>query len=75
MLEHGVPVIVNREDAHFRIPVPEDSDPLLLRCDEQLESRLKDPMRGQATSRRGGTARKFVADLLQAAPTMNGREK
>jgi hypothetical protein len=55
MLEYGVPVIVNREDAHFRVPVPEDSEALFLRCDEQLASRLlENPVRGPALSRREG---------------------
>jgi glycosyltransferase involved in cell wall biosynthesis len=42
MLEHGLPVIVTRDDFQPRVAVtlPPSTDPLLHRCDETLEAKL-----------------------------------
>jgi hypothetical protein len=42
MIEHGLPVIVTREDYRFRFPNPElpSEDPLFHRCDDSLEDKL-----------------------------------
>ncbi len=53
MLEHGLPVIVNRDDAPGVSSLPRDSDPLLIHCDSNLETRLcAGPKRGPRGSRR-----------------------
>ena len=42
MLDHGLPVIVNRDDfkSSYQTDQPPANDPLLHRCDEQLEMKL-----------------------------------
>ena len=40
MLEHGLPVIVTRDDVSLPVPFPGPHDPLLHRCDDALELKL-----------------------------------
>ena len=68
MLEHGLPVIVNRDDAPGAGARDKKLDPLIIRCDEQLESRLRAGLRkGPRTPRRPLMAREFEHSLTRAA--------
>lgn len=67
MLEHGLPVIVNRDDAPGTGHDSATSEPLLIQCDEQLESRLRAGLRkGPRQSRRPLRAREFENSLVSA---------
>lgn len=68
MLEHALPMIVSRDD----IPGPADAEfaahPLVLRLDDQLESRLLQPTpRGPRHSRLPHVAQQFLRDLRLAS--------
>ncbi len=68
MLEHGLPVIVNRDDAPAGAPLMSKPDPLLIPCDADLETRLQaGPERGSRGSRRQQAVRDF-AFALERAP-------
>lgn len=67
MLEHGLSVIVNRDDVRFRTQSDGPDDPLLMQCDERLEARLLARVpRGPRCSRREQIVRNFVMSLQQA---------
>lgn len=66
MLEHGLPVIVNRDDARFRIPCAGPDEPLLMQCDGCLETRLLAGVpKGPRRLRREQIARDFITSLQQ----------
>jgi hypothetical protein len=68
MLEHGLPVIVNRDDAETIGTSLENSDPLLIPCDAELENQLRGGLKkGRRGSRCPQVARSFVSALNQAA--------
>jgi len=68
MLEHGLPVIVNRDDVHYpgviAAPPPH---PLLLRMSDDLAAQLRAARRQPAQPRLTEIAEKFLASL-EAAP-------
>jgi glycosyltransferase involved in cell wall biosynthesis len=67
MLEHGLPVIVNRDDVRFRIQCDGPDDPLLIQCDGNLEARLIAGVpKGPARLRREQIVRDFVRSLDQS---------
>ena len=64
MLEHGLPVIVNRDDAPGLASAVGNSEPLLLRCNDLLEKTLLSPMtKGPRVSRRPAVAQQFTQKL------------
>ena len=64
MLEHGLPVIVNREDAPGIGAPFGNSEPLLLACDTHLETCLQEGLRrGARGSRRAQVTHKFEVSL------------
>lgn len=64
MLEHGLPVIVNRDDAFAPVEGSAPSEPLLLRCDESLVDRLRaGPCYGPRASRTAQVATDFLNSL------------
>ena len=66
MLEHGLPVIVTRDDYRFRFTQtdPPSTDPLLHCCDEALESKLLAGLQKRLPhSRRGEIADRFCTLL------------
>jgi hypothetical protein len=63
MLEHGLPVIVNREDAPGVADVHGKPEPLLIACDEQLETRL---LEGLVKGPHGSRRERLAAEFLQA---------
>ncbi|MGB8167737.1 MAG: hypothetical protein WCF18_09630 [Chthoniobacteraceae bacterium] len=70
MLEHGLPVIVNRDDSASLAMAPDEAEPLLIRCDPHLEVRLQAGVsKGARGSRRPVVARKFLLSLGQASPS------
>ena len=67
MLEHGLPVIVNRDDFKLLVPMKlQESEPLLYKLDSQLVARINGISRGIPQSRLSSTARQFVKDLDDA---------
>jgi len=76
MLEHGLPVIVNRDDVHFPacdgITLYGD-EPLLYRLGDDLEEYLdRGPRREAPAERLGAIAGRFLADLEAAGATAVG---
>jgi hypothetical protein len=70
MLDHGLPVIVSRDDVHFRTALPEDSvvEPLLYKMDERLPEWLAGPsVRRKARERLSEMTDRFLLDLTAAA--------
>ena len=68
MVEHGLPVIVTREDgqSRFSVPAPPSTDPLFHRLDDTLESKFIEGLpHGVPQARRDGIARQFCALLQQ----------
>jgi hypothetical protein len=64
MLEHGLPVIVNRDDAPGMADLVERAEPLLIACDRNLETRLQGGlMKGFRCSRRPQTAHSFLSKV------------
>jgi glycosyltransferase involved in cell wall biosynthesis len=65
MLEHGLPVIVTRDDIHFRGIPDQDllTDDLLLPLDGEFLSRLEKTRRRSPQSRLPATAARFLQDL------------
>jgi hypothetical protein len=68
MLEHGLPVIVNRDDAPSVKGLTRSSEPLLIPCDGDFRPRLRvGGPRGPRGSRRPEVAKSFLSALAQAA--------
>jgi hypothetical protein len=65
MLEHGVPVIVNREDGPAASPNHRDEDNYL-RMDRRFEDRLAHARRGPRRRRLAEVVDQFLADLTSA---------
>jgi hypothetical protein len=67
MMEHGVPVIVNRDDVRYRVSVKQEHDPLLIPYDAGFEQKLlRGPVRRAPESRRPRIAARFIDDLEQS---------
>jgi hypothetical protein len=66
MLEHGVPVIVNREDGPAASPHDRDQNSYI-RMDHRFEDRLAQARRGPRRRRLSEVADQFLADLTWAA--------
>jgi hypothetical protein len=67
MLEHGLPVIVNRNETLWNEGPKPVSDPLLIACDAELEKNLKPRIdKHPCRSRRPQVARMFLSSLAQA---------
>ncbi len=70
MLEHGLPVIVNRCDTPSPAGPSEGADTLLIAGDSQLESRLRAGLgKGPRGSRSPLVARKFLLSLQRGSPS------
>jgi hypothetical protein len=64
MLEHGLPVIVNRDDATGVTTSLGENEPLLIACDTYLEARLQAGLiKGPCGSRASKVAMDFVSAL------------
>ncbi len=64
MLDHGLPVIVSRDDVHYPVDVEPERQPLLHKMDAQLPSWLLDVCRRQPPRERLiDVAERFLADL------------
>ena len=64
MLEHGLPVIVNRDDAPGVTSPPGETEPLLVACNSHLETRLQAGLsKGPRLSRRARIAKDFLLSL------------
>jgi len=66
MAEHGLPVIVTREDrqSRFEVPEPPSADPLFHRCDAALEAKLVAGLpKANPHLRRGDIATQFLSLL------------
>ncbi|HWB61831.1 MAG TPA: hypothetical protein VG733_20280 [Chthoniobacteraceae bacterium] len=66
MLEHGLPVIVNRDDWHFGDVADGAVSPLLIKMDAALPERLGAARRGVPRSRLPEVASQFLAALERA---------
>jgi hypothetical protein len=66
MLEHGLPVVVARDEVHHQGWSPEGYDPLLIKAGPDLANRLERVARRNPRSRRSDIADLFLADLAQA---------
>ena len=63
MLEHGLPVVVNRDDVHYRGWHEEGYSPLLIKMGVDLAQRLEQSKRQTPRSIRAEVARQLVAGL------------
>jgi hypothetical protein len=64
MLEHGLPVMVTRDDVHFRgIPVPALDSELLIPLDEMMLERLASVRRQPPKPRLPEVAKQFLDDI------------
>ncbi len=64
MIEHGLPVIVNRDDIHFPFAIPEyPRSPLLVKMESDLAVRLPGLRRGPHHSALPEIAAQFLADI------------
>jgi hypothetical protein len=64
MVDHGLPVIVSRDDVRFRVPSEPTPEPLLYKMDSRLPQWLiSGPGRQAARSRLPGMADTFLSDL------------
>ena len=67
MLEHGLPVIVNRDDAPGVTTPPGETEPLFIACNPHLEALLQTGLRkGPRLSRRTRIAKDFLFSLRSA---------
>ena len=66
MLDHGVPVIVNRDDARFGFEVPRPVSPLLVKMGPDLAQRLPGLKRSAPEPGLPKIARTFLTDLERA---------
>ena len=72
MLDHGLPVIVPRNDVHFRgIPGPGESSGRLIPVDDRFLPRIQKVRRQDPRPWLPGMAARFLADL--GAPAFGGR--
>jgi hypothetical protein len=68
MLEHGLPVIVNRDDVRFaNCPPAKAEHPLLIVMDDSLPERLSRVQRGSAELRLPSVTRQFLDTLQEEA--------
>jgi hypothetical protein len=67
MLEHGVPVIVSRDDVEYGIVTEAPTNPLLYRLGTDLPDWLRIVRRQPARSRLPEMARCFLSDIDSAA--------
>lgn len=77
MLEHGLPVIVTRDDFQPRLAPagPPSTDPLLHRCDGSLELKLANGLpRRPAHSRLGEIAAQFCQQLQMAVLKISSKQ-
>ena len=65
MLEHGLPLIVNRDDAHYRDWSAEGYSPLLIKLGDDLPTRLAAARRGVPRRILPDVARQFLNDLAR----------
>jgi len=65
MLDAGLPVIVNRDDVHFRDLPPPPFDPLLLPLDEHLAERLRCVTRRPPKLRLPEVAARFLTECTE----------
>jgi hypothetical protein len=63
MLDHGVPVIVSRDDVNYGVDTPEMATPLLYRMDSELPLRLLNARRQSPRNRMPELAERFIADI------------
>jgi hypothetical protein len=70
MIDHGLPVIVTRNEIHFHAVAAEDpiSQPLLIPLDSNFFARLKKARRRTPETRLPQVASKFLADIGAHAP-------
>ena len=73
MLEHGVPVIVNRDDVHFAGWSERGCSPLLIKMDESLSAKLAAARRRTPRSILPEVASQFLADI--GHPPANSRDE
>jgi glycosyltransferase involved in cell wall biosynthesis len=76
MIDHGLPVIVTRNDVHFHAVAAEDpiSHPLLIPLDSNFFARLKKASRRTPESRLPQVAAKFLIDIGAHSPGKTGEE-
>jgi hypothetical protein len=64
MLDHGLPVIVNRDDVHFRgIPRTDPVSDLLIPVDNNFLARVRSAQRRSSQSRLSQVAEQFLHDI------------
>jgi glycosyltransferase involved in cell wall biosynthesis len=64
MLDHGLPVIVNRDDVHFRgIPLTDPISDLLIPVDKNFLARVRSARRRSTQSRLPQVAERFLHDI------------
>ena len=63
MLEHGLPVIVNRDDVHYAGWSEQNYPPLLIKMDESLPAKLAGARRQQPRRILPEVAAQFLADI------------
>ncbi len=66
MLEHGIPVIIDRNDVHYGAPDSAEVHPQLIFPDDHLENKLVTAKRQNPKSRRVEIAQKFSRSLEKA---------
>lgn len=70
MLEHGLPVIVNRDDIQLSLglTIPQDYEPLLYKMDSRLPDKVKNSLQRQAIRPRlKSTTIKFINELTDSS--------
>lgn len=73
MLEHGLPVIVNRDDIHYAGWSERGCSPLLIKMDESLATKLATARRQMPRSILPEVAAQFLADIKR--PPANSRDE
>ncbi|GAB4279612.1 MAG: hypothetical protein Tsb0018_09320 [Opitutales bacterium] len=63
MLDHGLPVIVNRDDIHFNFPCPEPTHPFLIKMDSNLPQAMLKAHKKPPQESVHTIAQKFLNDL------------
>jgi hypothetical protein len=75
MLEHGLPVIVTRDDAHYGVEIPALEEPLLHLVDADLPNWLRSVHPQRPQSRLPAVARQFLLDLQCASAKTSNRPR